>query len=58
MRMILLVDINIFEDVFEDAIQFYSAKSANAEIIITRNKKHFRVVEGKINVLTPEEFLA
>jgi predicted nucleic acid-binding protein len=43
---------------FEDAIQFYSAKSANAKIIITRNKKHFRVVEGKINVLTPEEFLA
>ncbi len=24
----------------------------------SRNKKHFRVVEGKINVLTPEEFLA
>ncbi len=43
---------------FEDAIQFYSAKSANAEIIITRNKTHFRVVENKINVLTPEEFLA
>ncbi|MBT9144159.1 MAG: hypothetical protein DDT29_02575 [Dehalococcoidia bacterium] len=43
---------------FEDAIQFYSAKSAIAEIIITRNKKHFRVVEGKISILTPEEFLA
>ena len=51
------VDDQEFVD-FEDAIQFYSAKSANAEIIITRNKKHFRVVEGKINVLTPEEFLA
>jgi hypothetical protein len=28
------------------------------EAIITRNKKHFKVVEDKIEVQTPEEFLA
>ncbi|MFQ6121063.1 MAG: type II toxin-antitoxin system VapC family toxin [Methanosarcinales archaeon] len=42
---------------FEDAIQFYSAINANVEIIITRNKRHFRCVENKIKVVTPEEFL-
>jgi len=43
---------------FEDAIQFYSAKSVNAEAIITRNKKHFKVVGDRIEIRTPEEFLA
>lgn len=43
---------------FEDAIQFYSAKFVNVETIITRNKKHFKVVEDGIKVQTPEEFLA
>lgn len=42
---------------FKDAIQFYSAINANVKIIITRNKRHFRGVENKIKVVTPEEFL-
>jgi len=41
---------------FEDAIQFLSAKQSDA-IILTRNKKHFRSVEGELEILTPEEFL-
>jgi predicted nucleic acid-binding protein len=40
---------------FEDAVQFYSAKSAGAEIIITRNIRDYK--ESTIQVLTPEQFL-
>ncbi len=42
---------------FEDAIQFYSAKEAGADIIVTRNKRHFRGFEKEIQVQSPEEFL-
>jgi predicted nucleic acid-binding protein len=43
-------------DDFEDAIQFFSAISAGATTLITRNPKHFPAKD--IAVLTPEEFLA
>lgn len=39
----------------EDALQFCSAKSANCNIIITRNKKDFPS-ETSMKVLTPQEF--
>ena len=41
---------------FEDSIQFYSAK-LSSEVLVTRNKRDFRVVEDEIEVLTPEEFM-
>jgi predicted nucleic acid-binding protein len=43
-----------FKD-FEDAIQFYAAKSANADFIITRNIKDYK--HSTIPVLTAEQFL-
>lgn len=40
---------------FEDALQCESAIAAGCEIIVTRDKKHFRSVA--IPVLSPEAFL-
>ena len=40
---------------FEDAVQYYTAKNANADIIITRNIKDYK--QSTIQVLTPEQFL-
>ena len=40
---------------FEDSVQFYAAKSAAAETILTRNIKDYK--ESSIKVLTPEQFL-
>lgn len=42
-------------DDFEDALQYYSAKSVFADCIVTRNTKDF--VFSDIPVLTPSEFL-
>lgn len=42
-------------DDYEDALIAFSAESAGAEILITRNKKDFK--HSPISVLTPEEFL-
>lgn len=42
---------------FEDAMQFHCAKDANADAIVTRNKKDFSKVTNKIEILNPEEFL-
>jgi predicted nucleic acid-binding protein len=39
----------------EDAVQYFSAKAKDVDIIITRNKKDFKLSE--IKVLTPAEFL-
>ncbi len=39
---------------FEDALQYYSAKSVKADYIITRNTKDFTYSD--IKVLTPREF--
>lgn len=41
---------------FEDAMQYYTAVKANADIIITRNGKDF--TQSKIPVMTASEFLA
>ena len=44
-----------FQD-FEDGLQYYSAIENQIDVIITRNKKHFK--NSKIPVLTAKEFLA
>lgn len=56
------VDCNIIEEAltssfidFEDALQYYSARSCGANIIITRNKSDFMASE--LPVLTPNEYL-
>ncbi len=41
---------------FEDAIQYYAAKSASMDYIITRNKKHFKASD--LPVYSPKEYLA
>jgi predicted nucleic acid-binding protein len=41
---------------FEDAIQFFSALRAEADVLITRNCKDFPI--GDVAVQTPAEFLA
>ncbi|WP_287622109.1 PIN domain-containing protein [Parabacteroides sp.] len=40
---------------FEDAIQYFSAQSVGANVIITRNQKHFRYSE--IPVMDADEFM-
>lgn len=40
---------------FEDAVQYYTAISANADVIITRNIKDYK--QSTIPVLTAEQFL-
>lgn len=40
---------------FEDAMQYFSALSVNADYIITRNKKDFTA--SKIPVFEPQEFI-
>jgi len=40
---------------FEDAVQFFAAKKANVEVIVTRNVKDYK--RSTIPVLTPEQFL-
>ena len=41
---------------FEDAVQYFSALQANADLIITRDAKGF--IDFDLPVMTPEEFLA
>lgn len=41
---------------FEDALQYYSARSSKLDYIITRNKKDYK--NSKIMACTPEEYLA
>lgn len=45
---------SLFSD-FEDALQYYTAKSHDINFIITRNKKDFK--RSKISVCTAEEYL-
>ena len=40
---------------FEDALQYYSAKSVDVDCIVTRNVKDFSFSE--IEILTPDEFV-
>jgi len=44
-----------FDD-FEDALQYFSAKSRKMDFIITRNKKDYK--NSSISVCTPTEYLA
>jgi predicted nucleic acid-binding protein len=41
---------------FEDALQLEAAKAAHVDVIVTRNKRHFR--QQEVRVLTPEEIIA
>ena len=41
---------------FEDAVQYFSARNADAECIVTRDSGHFAT--ALIAVLSPEQFLA
>ncbi|HUU78659.1 MAG TPA: PIN domain-containing protein [candidate division Zixibacteria bacterium] len=45
-----------FDD-FEDCVQYYSAKSAGCQTIITRNPCDFKSVSDKIEILKPREFV-
>ena len=40
---------------FEDALQLEAAKAAHVDVIVTRNKRHFR--QQEVRVLNPEEFV-
>lgn len=40
---------------FEDAIQYYSAQAVKADVIITRDKKHFQL--STIPVMNAEQYL-
>lgn len=40
---------------FEDAMQYYSASTVDADVIVTRNVQDFP--SGSIRVMTPKEFL-
>ncbi|MBI4691629.1 MAG: PIN domain-containing protein [Nitrospirae bacterium] len=53
-----IIDLSLASDFkdFEDAVQYYSAVQAKAEVIITRDKDDYR--KGNLQVLTSEEFLA
>ena len=50
------LDNTTIED-FEDAMQFYCAKTAT-KAIVTRNKRDYATIEKELKVMTPEEFLA
>lgn len=41
---------------YEDAVQYYSAIHVQADCLVTRNKRDYRV--DPLPILTPEEFLA
>ena len=53
----IIIDLALKSDMpdFEDAVQIYAAKSANADLIITRNIKDYK--ESTLPVLTAEQFL-
>ena len=43
---------------FEDALQYYAAKQAKADCIVTRNTKDFYFAVDDIEVLEPKDFLS
>jgi len=53
-----VIDLSLASDFrdFEDAVQYYSAVSAKADCLITRNKIDYRA--SNLPIMTPEEFLA
>lgn len=52
-----IIDLSLASDFkdFEDAVQYYTAIENNMEIILTRNKRDFRISD--LPVLTAREFL-
>ena len=48
--------IQLKADDFEDALQYFSAKEANVDCIVTRNTKDF--IFSDTEILTPKDFLA
>jgi len=42
---------------FEDAVQFITAKKIGAEAIVTRNIRHFSRVKDEVKIVTPEELV-
>ena len=53
-----VIDLSLASDFrdFEDAVQYYSAVSAKADCLITRNKADYIIDD--LSIMTPEEFLA
>lgn len=54
-----IIDLSLsseFND-YEDAVQYYSAVSVAAEVIVTRNEKDF-IGHSKLPVMSPETFLS
>jgi predicted nucleic acid-binding protein len=53
-----VIDLSLASDFrdFEDAVQYYSAVSAKADCLITRNKTNY--VTDDLSIMTPEEFFA
>ena len=53
-----VIDLSLGSDFrdFEDAVQYYSAVSAKADCLITRNKTDYATDD--LSIMTPEEFLA
>jgi len=45
-----------FKD-FEDALQYYAALSGKVDVLLTRNKKDYRLAKD-VTVLSPAEFLS
>lgn len=41
---------------FEDAVQYFSARAAGADVLVTRNTDHFP--DGDVPAMTPTAFLA
>jgi predicted nucleic acid-binding protein len=41
----------------EDALQFYTARHANADYFITRNIKDYKIKDSSLPVFLPDEFL-
>jgi len=42
---------------FEDAVQYYSAKTMGSQTIITNNTKDYDAVAQEIEVITPKKFI-
>lgn len=53
-----VIDLSLASDFrdFGDAVQYYSAVSAKADCLITRNKTDY--ITDDLSIMTPEEFLA
>lgn len=41
----------------EDAVQYFTAKEAEVDTLLTRNIKDFRFTDSQLKVLTPKEYM-